>query len=233
MKRSSTITASIVTLAIALTGCADPRFEKLPRGQAAYRQIPVESTEADRKAFLLAAGDELALSVVGEPDLSVPKIIVDNAGTIQVPLAGEVKVIGHTPGEASEIIRQLLGAKGLRYPEVALNITSPVLRTVSIDGQVTKAGVYPISPDTTLLSAIALAQSPTRIAALTEVVVLRVKEGERYAARFDLQRIRAGLDPDPQILPGDSVVVGFSQSKSIYRDALQASNLIYNIFNRL
>ena len=47
----------------------------------------------------------------------------------------------------------------------------------------------------------------------------------------DLSRVRAGRDPDPQILGGDVVVVGFSQAKSIYRDVLLAAPL-FNVFTR-
>jgi polysaccharide export outer membrane protein len=77
-----------------------------------------------------------------------------------------------------------------------------------------------------------MAQSPTRIARLDETVIFRTVNGQRMAARFDLKRIRAGLDPDPQILGGDVVVVGFSSAKSIYRDILSAAP-IFNVFTRL
>lgn len=224
------VSATVIVLALA--GCGNPAYRHLPLGPQAYKSIPVEAEAADRKAFLIAPGDELTLKVMGEADLSLEKIIVDNSGAIQVPLAGEIVVAGHSPGEASQNIAQLLQAKGLRQPQVALNISSPVSRTVSVEGQVTKAGVYAITPDTTLLSAVALAESPTRIAKLNDVVVLRIKNGERLAARFNLDRIRHGLDDDPQILPGDTVVVGFSQVKSGYRDLLQVSNLLYNLFTR-
>jgi polysaccharide export outer membrane protein len=50
-------------------------------------------------------------------------------------------------------------------------------------------------------------------------------------ARFDLTDIRSGTTPDPQILPGDVVVVGFSQVRGIYRDILDAAPL-FNIFTR-
>ena len=39
--------------------------------------------------------------------------------------------------------------------------------------------------------------------------------------RFDVTEVRAGRMADPQILPGDVVVVGFSQARALYRDALQ------------
>jgi polysaccharide export outer membrane protein len=76
-----------------------------------------------------------------------------------------------------------------------------------------------------------MAQSPTRIAKLDDTVIFRTVDGQRMAARFDLKRIRAGLDPDPKIIGGDVVVVGFSSSKSVYRDVLTAAP-IFNVFTR-
>jgi len=228
VKRSSILAVAGV-ISVALSGCSYPLYDRLPRGQAAYSVIPPESTAADRKAFLIAPGDELSLAVVGESDLSVEKLVVDDSGTIQVPLAGEVAVAGHTPGEATRMIQQVLGTKGLRNPQVALNIGAPVLRTVAVEGQVTKPGVYPVSPATTLLSAVSMAESTTKIARLNAIVIFRIKDGQRLVARFNLERIRGGADPDPQILPGDTVVVGFSQAKSFYRDLLTAAPLL-NVF---
>ncbi len=56
----------------------------------------------------------------------------------------------------------------------------------------------------------ALAHSPKRTAKLDQVLIFRTVNGERMGARFDLTDIRSGTAPDPQILPGDVVVVGFS-----------------------
>lgn len=93
----------------------------------------------------------------------------------------------------------------------------------------TKPGVYKIERSATLLSAIARAESPTRVARLSDVVVFRNVDGKRMAARFDLEQVRSGRAPDPQIFGGDVVVVGFSRGKAGWRDLLQAAPL-FNIF---
>ncbi|MBY0392549.1 MAG: polysaccharide export protein [Novosphingobium sp.] len=191
---------------------------------------PIDKAVAPSE-YLIAPGDVVSLMVFGEPDLTFEKLPVDDAGFIQVPLAGPVHVATLTPAQASTLIATKLGARYLRDPQVTLNVIEQPGQTVTIEGQVLKAGTYPVANQTTLLGAIALAQSPTRIAKLDEVVVFRTVNNTRMAARFDLSRIRAGRDPDPQILGGDVVVVGFSQAKSIYRDFLQAAP-IFNVFTR-
>lgn len=215
-----------------LSACSSQLYSALPTGGAAYAIIPPIDRASVPSQYLIAPGDIVSLSVFGEPDLTLDKLPVDDAGFIQVPLIGSVKVATLTPADASSLIASRLGAQFLRNPNVTLNVIEQTGQMVTVEGQVAKAGAYPVDSQTTLLGAIALAQSPTRIAKLDEVVVFRTINNQRMAARFDLGRVRAGRDPDPQILGGDVVVVGFSQAKSIYRDILQAAPL-FNVFTRL
>lgn len=214
-----------------LAACSSQLYSALPTRDAAYAIIPPIDRAVVPKQYQITPGDIVSLSVFGEPDLTLEKLPVDDAGFIQVPLIGAVKVAALTPAEASSLIASRLGAQFLRNPDVTLNVIEQTGQTVTVEGQVAKAGSYPVDSQTTLLGAIALAQSPTRIAKLDEVVVFRTINNQRMAARFNLSRVRAGRDPDPQILGGDVVVVGFSQGKSIYRDMLQAAP-IFNVFTR-
>jgi protein involved in polysaccharide export with SLBB domain len=76
-----------------------------------------------------------------KPDLSLDKIPVDTSGRVQVPLVGSVKVADMTPDQASKVIEAALGAKFLRDPKVTVNVTTMGERLVSVEGQVTKAGL--------------------------------------------------------------------------------------------
>ncbi|KPF78584.1 polysaccharide biosynthesis protein GumB [Novosphingobium sp. AAP93] len=214
-----------------LTACSSQLYSALPTRDAAYALIPPIDQATTPSEYQIAPGDVVSLSVFGEPDLTFEKLPVDDAGFIQVPLVGTVRVAALTPAQASTLIASKLGTRFLRNPDVTLNVVEQTNQVVTVEGQVTKAGSYPVDSQTTLLGAIALAQSPTRIAKLNEVVVFRTIKNQRMAARFDLGRIRAGRDPDPQILGGDVVVVGFSQVKSGYQDFLRAAP-IFNVFTR-
>jgi polysaccharide export outer membrane protein len=214
-----------------LAACSSQLTAGLPHSAAAYAIIPPMDQAVKPTDYLIEPGDMVHLAVFGEPDLTIDKLPVDDAGNIQVPLIGAVQVSGLSPAKASSLIASRLGTRFLRNPDVTLNVLEQAGQIVTVEGQVTKAGAYPVDHETTLLGAIALAQSPTRIAKLDQVVIFRTVNGQRLAARFDLSKIRVGRDPDPQILGGDVVVVGFSQAKSIYRDVLLAAPL-FNVFTR-
>jgi len=114
---------------------------------------------------------------------------------------------------------------------VVVAVVSPREQTIAVEGEVKLPGVYKVTPSDTLLSAIARAQSPTNVAQLNEIIVFRFINGQRMGARFDLRDIRAGRAPDPQVLAGDVIVVGFSSLKGVYRDILQAAPLL-NVFTQ-
>jgi protein involved in polysaccharide export with SLBB domain len=75
----------------------------------------------------------------------------------------------------------VLGEKYLRNPQVAINVATPAQKLVSVEGQVNRAGAYPVQSNTTLLGAISMASSPTRIAKLDETILFRTVNGQRMA----------------------------------------------------
>lgn len=221
--------AALSACATAPVGSQVATGGQIATGADAYKVAPSIADAKTPDSSPISVGDELSLAVMGEPDLSFTKLVVDDAGRIQMPLAGSVKVAGLSPAEASHLIETKLGERYLKYPQVTINVNTAAEKFVSVEGQVNHAGAYPINASTTLLGAVSMAQSPTRIAKLNETMVFRTVNGKRMVARFDLNRIRKGLDPDPQILGGDVVVVGFSQLKSGYRDVIQMAPL-FNLF---
>ena len=101
--------------------------------------------------------------------------------------------------------------------------------SLTVEGEVQRAGRFEASPGTTLLGAIAIAGSPTKEAKFNEIYVFRSIDGKRAGARFNLTQICNGTMADPQILPGDVVVVGRSALKGTWHEFLQATP-IFNIY---
>lgn len=223
------VLAMAAALVSACTTMSSPK--NLPAGQAAYEIAPPTDVAARPQAYRIGPGDQLSVQVFQEPELSTDKLQVDDVGRIQLPLAGDILAAGLTAPELSAVIAERLGRSYIRHPQVVASVLATREQSVAVEGEVKLPGVYKITPSDTLLSALARAQSPTNVARLDEVVVFRTVNGRRMGARFDLREIRAGNAPDPQVLGGDVIVVGFSSLKGVYRDILQAAPLL-NVFTQ-
>jgi polysaccharide export outer membrane protein len=173
----------------------------------------------------LAPTDVIRLQVLYEADLSAERLQVDAGGNVMVPLIGEVRAAGLTESELASVIRQRL-SQFLKRPDVTVSLVTATRQRVVVEGFVTDPGVYDIGGSATLLEVLARAKSPNNRAALEQIVVIRMINGRRYGAVFDLTRIRAGVDPDPTILGGDRVVVGYSALRGAFRDILTAGPLL-------
>ena len=200
----------------------------VPTGEAAYAIVPPADPQAERGSYIIVPEDTLAVLVYLEEDLSNDNLRVNEKGNIQLPLIGTILAAGRSPTQLAEEIQARLGHY-LVEPKVTVTVKEAAGRFVTVEGQVRKPGVYEIGREDTLLSAIARAESPTDVAKLDEIVVFRTIEGERRAARFDLRDVRAGLAPDPRIVAGDVVVVGFSAMRGAWQDFLKAAP-IFNAF---
>ncbi len=222
----------IAAFGTALSGCHGPlESEGIAREKVAYSSALPEEAASSSPVYRLTSDDVIQVRVFQEPDLSSDRIQVDETGHIQLPFAGNIPAAGLTVRELSALITERLAREFLRDPQVVVTVVSRREQVVAIEGEVKMPGVYAIGPGDTLLSVIARAQSPTKVAKLDEIVVFRMADGKRLAARFDLRAIRAGQAPDPEIRSGDIVVVGYSSLKGIYRDILQAAPLL-NVFTR-
>jgi len=174
----------------------------------------------------------LKVTVFQEKDLSFDQIQVDASGNLSFPLIGTVRAAGDTATQLSNTIATELAKQYLVNPQVSISVVSSVSQNVTVEGDVKTPGVYAINGTATLLTALAQAQSPTDVAKLDQVVIFRNIDGKRAGAVFDVKAISEGRAPDPQVLGGDVIVVGFDQMKGVFRDLFKAAPFFY-VFNYL
>lgn len=172
--------------------------------------------------YRIGAQDKLNVRVFQVEDLSFDEIVVDSSGSLQMPLIGAVRAAGLTPAELSRELAARLGERYLRNPQVTVSVIEAASQKVTVDGAVTKPGVYVMRGRTSLLQAVAMAEGPTQIADLTKVAVFRTINGERNVALFDLEAIRQGRAQDPEVFGDDIVVVDTSRLNSTVRNLVTA-----------
>lgn len=212
-----------VLAALIISGCGGPRMDIGQMSAAEAVDLQSVSTVAPTPTeYRIGVGDKLNVRVFQVEDLSFEELVVDTSGNIQLPLIGAVRGAGRTAGEMSTDIAERLSAQYLRNPQVTVTVTQAASQKITVDGAVTKPGVYEMRGSTSLLQAVAMAEGPTRVADLSKVAVFRTIDGRRSVALFDLQAIRQGRASDPEVLGDDVIVVDASRLNSALREIVGA-----------
>jgi len=180
------------------------------------------------KEYRVGANDLLDIEVLNL-DGAKRTVRVNAAGSITLPLIGPVVVAGLTQEQIEAHIGSLYGEKYLQNPQVSVFIREFTTERITIDGAISKPGIYPLVGQMTLLRVIALAGGFGSIANRTEVKLFRTEKGERVVATFDIDRIRAGQDPDPPIRGDDLIVIQRDTARawlndSLFRDVVNTVN---------
>jgi polysaccharide biosynthesis/export protein len=217
--------------ACALAGCgrtpppqSSARLTVIPDSQGLPAPKREDLTAADRPA-LIGPLDTIQVDVFNIPDLS-REMQVDASGRIAMPLIGIIDARGKTAGELASAIEESLRGRYVRNPDVTVNIKSSVSQVVTVDGQVTEPGLYPVTNQMTLMRVIASAKGLSEFAKQEEVVILRTVDGHKLAGLYDINAIRRGVYDDPPIYANDVVIVGDSPQRRMFRDLVSLSPLI-------
>ena len=203
---------------LASTGVTQ-RVSEMPAPTVADAQLATQP-------YLIGPYDKLTIEVFGIQGMEQREVVADSAGRISFPLAGSIDAAGKTPAEVSDIITQRLRAAYVRDPKVTVNLKESTSQGVNVDGQVKQPGVYPVIGQMTLQRAIASARGLEEFAKADDVVILRTVDGQRYAGLYNLAAIRRGNYPDPQVFANDTVIVGESRQRRLFKDLLQVVPLL-------
>ncbi len=165
----------------------------------------------------IAAGDMLEIKVFQAEELS-GKVRVDTNGQISLPLIGALTVAGSTPIEVEKKLTALLGKKYLQNPQVTVFMESFTNQRVTVEGEVKKPGVYPITGAVTLVQAIAMSEGLSGLADSSKIVLFRRSADQTKAYHLDIDAIRKGTMRDPYLRGDDRVIVHRSDSRYWLRE---------------
>ncbi|MCY7322264.1 MAG: polysaccharide export protein [Phormidesmis sp. CAN_BIN36] len=165
-------------------------------------------TPSSFNLYRLGAGDAVGVVVQRFPDLSF-QAVIDQEGNITTPLLGKVALQGLTIEQAQEKVRQGVN-RFVIDPIVLLALTNqrPVL--VTLTGEISRPGVYPLTPPSRISSALLIAGGATQMADLRSVIVRRtLSDGSNLEETLDLiAPLKNGTAlPDLRLQDGDVVVI--------------------------
>jgi len=163
--------------------------------------------------YRLAVGDKVSVLVFGQPDFST-EIVLDETGTVALPLLGSVPLGGLTPVEAEKAIASRLSQGYLEKPAVTVRLQEA--RPVYVMGKVRNPGSYPFRPGLSALAAVALAGgfgTPEQITSGTRAEYLQAQERLGVLERSQRQLLvrRARLEAQRDDKPGFELPEGFVQ----------------------
>ncbi|MEM1195492.1 MAG: polysaccharide biosynthesis/export family protein [Pseudomonadota bacterium] len=182
-----------------------------PRGQIYYAIGPQEA---------------LDILVVGAEDLS-GRYLTDEEGHIIFPYLGLIETGDKSPNEAAKIIAEGLAGRIVKDPQVRVIPEEFPEPSISIGGQVTRPGSYPVAGSRpTLLRVINQAEGLDRYAKTTDVLVMRNVDGQNYIGLYDVEAIQRGNYPDPVLYPNDIVMVGDNPAARRFDDILSFAPIL-------
>ncbi len=157
--------------------------------------------------YKIRPGDELTMTVYGEPTLSPQQPLrVLPGGAVEIPLLGEVIVGGKTPADASDIVAQKL-KRYLRQPRVTMSIFSVAPVEALVLGNVKTPGKYVLNPPVRLTDVLAAAGGlgPTD----GDLPDARIETASGSVRSISLQKLLHDGDVslNMPIVPGDEVYV--------------------------
>lgn len=166
------------------------------------------NTAAGEPEYLLDVGDVIEIAVWRNPELS-KTVTIRPDGRISLPLAGEIKAAGTTPGQLSAMITASLGQTYIKDPKVTVIVEEVGSKQVLVLGEVRSPGSYPMSHHLTTLKAIGLAGGQNKYAHLESTVIVRNPQADKpNVYLIDVRKVlkKGGAD-NFVIQPGDIVFV--------------------------
>jgi polysaccharide export outer membrane protein len=154
----------------------------------------------------IVPGEILDVSEFHTPEFH-STVRVSAAGTVNLPLIGEVNVNGMDEPAAAKAIAAALVSKGmLLHPQVSVMVTVYVGQDVTVMGEVARPGVYPYSIHHRLLDLISAASGLNVTAGGLVRVIHRDDPGAAQLVTLDFSADAAPTQ-NPELQPGDTVEV--------------------------
>ncbi len=177
--------------------------------------------EREGDAYRIGAGDTLLVAVYGHPELSIAPyagsslnaaqgsrlsgLVVDNDGTAQFPLIGQLQVAGKTSNELRLFLEQELG-KYLKEPKVTVQVVFTGSIRYYLLGQFTQPGVKFSDRPLRLLEALSLGGS-VQLEKASLMTAYVVRNGKRLPVNFQRLLREGDLRQNIRLRSGDVVFV--------------------------
>jgi protein involved in polysaccharide export with SLBB domain len=156
---------------------------------------------------VIGPDDVFTMEIVGEKDLP-REYQVASDGTVDLPYLHTLRVAGLEAQEVERLIHdKLIEAKVLSDPSVVVQVKVFASRQVTLLGQVSRPGTFPLIPGMSLIQAISQAGGLTAVANSDNVNLTRKTAKGQKTVVVSVGLITEGKAPDIPLQAGDQIYV--------------------------
>jgi polysaccharide export outer membrane protein len=161
----------------------------------------------ERDDYVIGPGDVVRVTVFQNPDLTL-ETRVSESGAIAYPLIGTVRVGGLTPNAAADAIAtRLREGKFINQPQVNVLVVTIRGNQVSVLGQVTRPGRYPIEVTNTRVSDMLAMAGGITAAGSDSLVIIGTRQNKPFRAEIDVPGLfQAGKATDDVVVAGGDTI---------------------------
>lgn len=220
MRKSIVLLLSQIVLYSLIGGCSGSPADvkKSDDSGVQFSKLSELNNMIPASSYKITPYDLLEIKVLQAEELS-QEVRVNPNGYISLPLVGDIKAAGQTQDQLKRQLTIKLAAKYLQDPQVSIFIKEFTNQRVTVDGDVKRAGVFPITGTMTVLQAIAQAGGLNDMAKPTQVVLFRRQPNNTVKAYLlNLKDIRRGAAKDPFLQNEDKIVVQRSGTRQWLKD---------------
>jgi polysaccharide export outer membrane protein len=202
MTTGTTIKALLLAAVMTVAALAQTADNAKANGSTAGDSIQLSG--ANNPTYVIGAEDTLHIAVWKETDLTVT-LPVRPDGQISMPLLNDVQAAGLTPMQLAASLTEKL-KKYVTDPRVTVVVTAMNSQRIYVLGEVLHSGAMPLTPNMTVLQALATAGF-TQFANTKGIYVLRQENGKQQKIAVNYKQLIKGNAPNVPLKPADTVVV--------------------------
>ena len=217
MKKLLTSVCTVVAMLVACIAAA--QWPGTSSDRSPGTPTPPTQVIANRPTdYVVGSQDVLKITVFDEPTMS-GSYRVDTDGSFQYPMLGRLPVGGMRIREVEQMLKARLEDGYIKRAQVAVDVEQFRSRSIFVVGEVRTPGKYAMTPQMSLIEALAAAGSTTPVAS-SEVMILRPRDAGNAKAltpeqvdqsnltRVNLADLQLGrLSQNVTLVEGDTIFV--------------------------
>ena len=209
-----------------------------------YQESTAKPSKPEKDAgYILGAGDQISVHVVGLDEINDKPTPVDLSGYIRLPLLGVLHVAGLTITQLEAQLTTSLRTYML-HPDVSISVSEFRSQPVSVIGAVRNPGIQQVQGRKTLLEMLSLAGGIDNVNAGSRVKITRrlewgaipvpgAKEDPTHqfsVAELSLKSLLSAKDPQNNILIKPNDVVSIPRADTVYviGEVLKSGGFVLN-----